>query len=569
MIRAFAYLLLTSGRNRLTGQLRRIRNPRYAIAFVVGALYFWTLFLRRGVTGSAQRSVFLGPTSEALSPLLIVISLAGVWLFGSDLTALAFTQGEVSMLFAAPVSRRGLIGYKLVRAQIGILISSLIWVLILRRGSGALPAYASILALWVLFATIGLHRLGAALVRAATYQFRGIGARRYWVSLLVVASVMVVIIVQVMSATGDVAAESEPFAFVQDIVHALSTTPARIVLYPFRALLAPTFAHSLGAWARAMVPALAVCGLHVVWVLRTDTAFEEAAAAVSEARAKQLEAFRARRTVTPTVRTKGVRRTIRLDSRGRPAIAIAWKNTLLLMRTSLVGLTVTPVMIGIMVAIGAGGRGGHPMRTVGIAALTIAGVLTLIGPRAVRNDLRSDMLHLPLLKTLPLTGAQLVVAEFLPGVMLITGAQILLLTAGTIALRITGDIRAVSPDIRVAALSTAPLVLCCVNAAMFLILNGTAVLFPAWVRLGPAGGGGIEMMGQNLITTFGTLVGLLLLLVLPIATGGGIVFLLAAHEAVAIGVACVVGSVILGAELYALVAVLGRAFERAEPQQVA
>ena len=32
MIGAFAYLILTTTRNRLTGKLRRLRNPRYALA---------------------------------------------------------------------------------------------------------------------------------------------------------------------------------------------------------------------------------------------------------------------------------------------------------------------------------------------------------------------------------------------------------------------------------------------------------------------------------------------------------------------------------------------------------
>ncbi len=38
------------------------------------------------------------------------------------------------MLFPAPLSRRGLIGYKLFRAQIAVLINALIWVFVLRRG---------------------------------------------------------------------------------------------------------------------------------------------------------------------------------------------------------------------------------------------------------------------------------------------------------------------------------------------------------------------------------------------------------------------------------------------------
>ena len=48
MIGAFAYLILTATRNRLTGKLRRLRNPRYALAVLLG-LSIFTLSL--GVIG--------------------------------------------------------------------------------------------------------------------------------------------------------------------------------------------------------------------------------------------------------------------------------------------------------------------------------------------------------------------------------------------------------------------------------------------------------------------------------------------------------------------------------------
>ena len=61
----------------------------------------------------------------------------------------------------------------------------------------------------------------------------------------------------------------------------------RLLLAPFRAMVRPLAAHSLAEWATAMGPALVLLVLHYVWVIRADTAFEEAAAEASLRRARQ------------------------------------------------------------------------------------------------------------------------------------------------------------------------------------------------------------------------------------------------------------------------------------------
>ena len=122
-----------------------------------------------------------------LATLLLTLTLVSAWVFGSDTLALAFTQAEVSMLFPAPLTRRGLIGYKIFRAQIGVLINALIWVFILRRGGTALPSLLRTISLWVLFSTLNLHRLGAALVWSAWREHGQAGFRRNWIAIAIFA----------------------------------------------------------------------------------------------------------------------------------------------------------------------------------------------------------------------------------------------------------------------------------------------------------------------------------------------------------------------------------------------
>jgi ABC-2 type transport system permease protein len=99
-----------------------------------------------------------------------------------------------------------------------------------------------------------------------------------------------------------------------------------------------------------------------------------------------------------------------------------------------------------------------------------------------------------------------------------------------------------------------------------LIQNGAALLFPAWVRLGSGRPAGVEALGQNLLmmVVFVTLLSVLLLL--PIAIGGGAFLLLrgVADEWAALPAAVLIlGTVAFEAAL--LVEWLGRIFERIDP----
>ncbi len=116
---AFRFLIVRSTANKLRSQLRRLKNPRYALALLFGLGYFWLVFFNRGArhNGQGMPSSFIDGVSALFLPLLLLVLAVYVWLFVNDKSALAFTPAEVSMLFTAPVSRRALILYKLARSR--------------------------------------------------------------------------------------------------------------------------------------------------------------------------------------------------------------------------------------------------------------------------------------------------------------------------------------------------------------------------------------------------------------------------------------------------------------------
>jgi len=541
-----------------------VRSPRYAAALLVGGLYIWA-FLFRPMRNTGLASLFLGQGTEMVITLLSVLTLMGSWVFGADATALAFTQAEVSILFSAPLSRRRLIGYKLFRAQIAVLINSLIWVFVLRRGGTILPSPLRAISLWVLFSTLNLHRLGAALVRSSWREHGGIGAKRHRWSIIVFATIAIMLIAGLYSGRRALIDASDAGEFFNALGRTLASAPAIWGLYPFHLVVAPTFAKSIAEWGRLIIPAVAMLAGHSWWVLRTDAAFEEAALEASIERARRLEAMRARRSLGAVAPPRVATSTLHLASAGHPAFAIIWKNMLCLRRTIQLHVFIGPLVMSIALGTAFSTGAGWPMH-VALTALNFAGLMLVLGGRLIRNDLRQDMQHLPLIKSLPMKPGDIVLAEVASSALPMAAVQIALIVIAYVAL-IPTQLRFFSPDIKLALLIAAPFLIVSLNGALITVQNAMAVLFPAWVRLGPIVTTGVEALGQNVLAMLANLVFLGLGLIVPVVVAFGTVRALHQARPIAISLIVIVSSVILFAETYGAMRFLGRGLARAEPMQ--
>jgi hypothetical protein len=178
------------------------------------------------------------------------------------------------------------------------------------------------------------------------------------------------------------------------------------------------------------------------------------------------------------------------------------------------------------------------------------------------------MLALPLLKTFPLTGRQLVIAEVASGAALLTLVQVFLFAAATVALAISPNPVPVSQSVRFGVMLAAPAALLVLNTTGLVMINATAVLFPSWMRLGQSGGGGIELIGQAMLTMVGTMLSMLVLLVVPAIATGVALALFGAPSVAGVAGAVLLGATCLAAETFGIATILGRSLERAEPSQI-
>ena len=567
---AMLFLYARSLHNRLRRQAARVRSPRYLVAVVLGALYlYWALF-RNTQAGSAPLNQLLrSDTALVLASMALLVSSARWWLFGADRSALAFTPSEVQFLFPAPITRRGLVHTKLLRMQIAIFVNTIVFSVIFRGNATQLDTWERALGWWLLFSTMAMHRVGASIVRASALEHGAAGRRRMLVPVVIFAALIGGV---VYGLVADVAALREAGSgglttLAQTAAAALQAPVPGAALYPARLLLDPIVRAGTPAWFLAALLATVVLLGHYLWLIRLDAAFEEAALEATQHRAERLQRFRASQMGQARSRTGKLVSVPALALSGRPEVAIAWKNVAAALRGGswktqlvafIVGLTVLAVA-----ARSASARAGDVFLGV---ALGWGAMLLFLGPLWMRFDLRLDLPRLEVLKTYPLPGWRIVLAEI---------AAVTVLHSITIwSLLIVPAVMGLQdPALLLESGATVPTFVAIVvgvptfNALMFTIQNGTALLFPAWVRLGTETRG-FETMGQNLLTTGATTLVAAVALVFPVGAGALVLWLADDWRGWSVLTATVVASVIVLLELWPVLRWLGTVFEQTDVNEV-
>ena len=502
-------------RNRWKRRLARLRKPRYALALLAGAAYLYFVILRQ--TGRAGMGGIIVPWAETLTALGFTLLAATWWLAPSEMGALAFTPPEAHLLFPAPVTRRALLVWKVLRAQGTILVSTVLWIVLL-RGGATTGGWFRAIALWGLFSSIHLHRLAVQLTHAARRERHDGHVQRGWKVPAVLAVLGVGLVWSLWQGRAIVLGAHTSAALGAAIGAALDRGPAAWVLAPARAAVGPLFATSPDLWLPRLGFLLLFLAAHYAWVFGRDVAFEESAIAASTVLAERVaESQRAggRRRGGRPVAAKGRWVSRLLGAAGPAAVAIAWKNVLGWVRSSRPG----PVIVGAIVFGGVNvliSGGEMSMSDLVMPMATAFGVLlVLFGPGIVRADLRQNLAQLEIVRAWPLAGSAVFAAEVAASTMLLLVLQVgyaALVAAGFVA---AGSLRDAPPG-EVATWTLAALVgLAALDFAHLSLYNLVAVLFPDWVRPDRERMGGVEATGQGMLLFFVLFVALLLLLVVP------------------------------------------------------
>ena len=569
MIGAFVYLIGCSLRNRIRVRLRRLRQPRYLAGSVAGALYLYAVVFRRATRAGRAAPTPLALFQRVSSGLSIAGALGlfavalGAWFIPNLGRGIEFTRAETQFLLQAPVTRRQLVHYKLLRGQVGVFFASAITTILLRPTS-FLSGWTFLTGMWVLLAVVRLHLTGVSLRRASVVQHGRRGLEREWLPLLVLSSATIVLVGTLAADWRTLAALQNGSSVFAEVGRLVTTGAARWVLLPFLALARLPLSSTGTQFFRELPAALLLVALNYVWVLRADEAVEAADFADAADRAAE------RKARAPRVR--GLKTSpFHLAAGGPPETAIVWKNLILLGRfastRSLLRLLPLTVLALVVLRRSPSGVAG----SVGILSLFAIGMTILLGPQLMRNDLRQDLANLALLKSWPVRGVALVRGEILAPALVLSCISWLLIgiaallhptatpaaAAGRMMVR-----HPIALGVSAAALAPAAIL------TQLVVQNALAIMLPAWMATSHGQSRGIDAMGHRLLMLAGVVLALVLAL-LPAGIAAGMVAFAVHAVAPTAEMALVVlpplaGAAIVLAECWVAMIALGYLFERTD-----
>jgi ABC-2 type transport system permease protein len=572
MISALLYLQYHSIRNRTVMRIKRLKQPKYLLGGIVGGLYFYWYFVRTlfGVPARGQAfALFASPDGQALFEsisaliLLTIVSLA--WIIPHQRASLTFTEAEVAFLFPAPISRRGLIHFKLLRSQIAILFTTLLLTLVTNRFGG--HAWIRAAGWWLILSTLNLHLLGSSFALTMLLD-RGITnwQRRLVILVLALALAGAVIVWgrQTMPAF-DLSRFGDLMAVKDYLQQLLTSGPLPYLLYPFRLVVRPFFAPGPLAFLYALGPALLLMLLHYAWVVRSNVAFEEASVQASQKLAEKIAAVRSGNWQTARKKPRSKRPPFTLRPTGPPAVALLWKNLISAGQAFTLRIWISLAVFALCASVGvtqaSGGSGLRP--ALGMIAAMLMVWSLLIGPQLLRQDFRQDLPLADLLKTYPLRGWQLALGELLAPVAVLTCIQWVLLIV-MLGLFWQSSGAGLGWPGWLGLGFGAALIMPMLNLIILQIPNAATLAFPTWFQAAKGGVQGIEATGQRLIFMLGQLVVVLVALIPAAALFAGVFFLakMLLATAIAIPLAAIAAALVLAVEAVLGIVLLGWLFER-------
>ncbi len=578
MLGALLYLRFTSLKNLLLSRFRRLRQPKYLLGAAVGIAYFYFFFFRhahrvaeKGPAGFLNLPADSTPLWLGIGALALLLLTLGLWTFPSGKPGLTFSEAEIAFLFPAPISRRGLVHYRVFSAQFSTLFQSVLYSLLFHsRALFSAQALQILISWWAVLSLVSLHYHGSSLAIGRLAEGRWSEARRRAVALAVVAALAAASCWSLWHALD---ARPLDARFTEWVPLLLDSGVLPWVLAPFKLIVQPFFATGASAFLIALLPVIALLGAHYLWVVRMNVAFEESSiekAGRGAARIAELRRTGILRVSPP--RHAGRRPPFDLTRARRPEFAFLWKNLLSTSRpwfTPRAWLfcagTIALFSVAARQWLGAEyWKFGSGLATAG----TVAGLLALFyGPLLTRLDLRQDLANADLLKTYPLPGWRVLLGELLAPITILTGIVWLGLLAWYLGLHghqpPSLSLTWLNADMRVVFALCGAFVAPVVIAIELLIPNAVPLLFPSWFQAVRTPGAGIDLMGQRLIFGFGQVLVVLLALLPAIGTAAFLVFVTQrlVGPALAVIFATIAVALVLLGELWCGLSWLGGRFE--------
>jgi len=571
MISALIYLRVRSLINAYRAKLLRLKQPRYLFGAIVGLVYFYFVFFHRlfrmrhtmgGSNSGISLEVWL--RLEPIAAVALLLYLLSSWIFSSDRADLAFTESEIAFLFPAPVSRRGLIHFKLLSGQLRILFLAVFFAVVRTSMSGGGFFFVSqVFGWWTILSCINLHRMGATFTRD---RLLNLGVHP-WIRRVVAAGLVLVIAALSYYWASDRIAvllrekANQPLTFIGAF---LGTPPLSWLLWPFHLVVRPMFTATGLGFLSAFGPALLVLALHYVWVIKAEVAFEEASIVSAQKRADWIQAARSGKSLRRGPK-KRREEPFPLRPLGPRPIAFFWRNLIGLGPLAFPKWWIVGAALAIMLTRWLLATPEYKPFVTALTglALMLAAYGFLLSPVFVRRPSQRLIEEIDVIKAYPLRGWEIILGEMLSPIALIACFEWLLFTVLVlIARHRMPEQHGLPIAIAIGAAQIVPFL-----AGVLFSLNFAAVLIlPAWTyqtSVNTASGGGIDKMGQRLIFAVGYFLVAIVSLIPAAAVAAGVLFGFKLLDQTSLGaiLAGTAAALTLVGELAAILSWLGERYE--------
>lgn len=526
-------LLLLIGliiRAKLRRSVRGARTARGAVFLSLGVIVL-LIWLAPSVM-----SAHLLPRSDpqrtrTLFPILLMTMCVSNLVTSAGERAVAFSPAEVDLLFAAPFTRRQLLGYKIALGAFAACTASLLFsIIFLRYASFWLAGFVGVFLSFMLLQLLSMAvvMIGETIGQRAYSRGRGI-------ALLAIGALVALGAAPLLTSNHD-----SLFGVAREFRSSLT---ARVLLAPFDVFARIITAHSIFPdmlrWCGTAVLILGALLAVVMWL---DAHYLEVSAAAGQRLYERVR--RVRRAGGMSLRTTGsARLRVPMPPRFAGAGPIAWRQLTVALRQSR-----SLLILMLLICLGGGPvlyASGLDVRANG-AMIGVAFWLTMMLANALRFDFRGDVDHIDMLKSLPVAPASVAVAQLFAPALVMTALQLVLMSGLFLLFRL--DPR----HLLVALMLVIPF-----NVILFEVENIIFLLFPVRYAAGP---GDLQGFGRQMVVF--VLKMLALTLLAGIAAGaGGIVYAITQTTPAGIAVAWV----ILWSETLALVPALVGAYLRFDP----
>jgi hypothetical protein len=527
---ALWFLQSRSWANQVKVRFRRLRQPKYLIGALVGIGYLGMSFLPAlmGMMNAGRHTPhqpIQAPNFslwQGVTEIGLLLWLSFNWILPSTSSpALQFSEAELAFLLPAPIGRRTLLQYKLVRTLVPLAFTALTFAVIsfVFRGFGGSSARSPFLirfaGWWIVMTFLHLHATAAAFTMT---RLMDRGVTPWWRRLAILVSALAVVGFSLfwmvrnspeLVLTKENFAE-EPLRWIQGV---LATPPLHWIILPIHWVTGPRFSHDFLEFMTRLPMALVVLAAHYLWVIRTEVAFEEASLEAARKRTEIISALRAGKHPLALGKQRKINSPFRLAPTGFPPIALLWKNLIAagsgFRPRIFVFITLSVSVSGALLVNGLGHDSSLPVVFFGLT-LGLLGMSMLMGPQMARFDFRQDLQMVDLVKLYPLPGWQIVLGEMLAPVVVLTAIQWVLLALATV-LSLGSQVSEtfhtpmeVWEHLLIAV--AAGIIMPGFNLIGLVVPNALTLFFPAWIQIGKEGPAGLEVMGQRMIMTFGGMI---------------------------------------------------------------